>query len=278
MNSLASDMERLVDFMRNYRRLVVITGAGVSLASGIPTYRDQTGKWLFSEPIQHGDFLKSSATRQRYWARSLLGWPTIRDAIPNRAHVALAGLERQGRIKLLITQNVDRLHQRAGSSAVVDLHGRLDRVACLRCAALLERDRVQQQLVANNSSFRSLHAAERPDGDSQLADKLSASLQLPTCPYCDGDLIPDVVFFGGTIPCDRLARCRENLQQADGLIAIGSSLQVYSGFRFCRFASTMGKPIALINPGKTRADDLAMLHVRSPCEMVLDEAVSELSG
>jgi NAD-dependent SIR2 family protein deacetylase len=277
VNSIVIDTGNLEEFIRQHPRLVVLTGAGISASSGIPTYRDKSGKWLYSEPIQHRDFLQSGHTRRRYWARSMRGWPNIRDAAPNGAHHALAALERQGHIELLITQNVDRLHQRAGSRGVVDLHGRLDRVICLGCEAGLPREQVQQQLIARNSHQLDTPAVAGPDGDTQVNEALAHTLTLPDCPECGGDLMPDVVFFGGTVPRVRVDLCQDHLRRSDGLLVVGSSIQVYSGFRFCRSAHELGKPVALINPGQTRADGLASLKLQSPCEPLLQSVATRLS-
>ena len=277
VSSIVIDTGNLEDFIRQNPRLVVLTGAGISASSGIPTYRDKSGTWLYSQPIQHRDFLESGQTRRRYWARSMRGWPSIRDALPNQAHHALAALERQGRIDLLITQNVDRLHQRAGSRGVVDLHGRLDRVTCLECDIRLPREQVQQQLINRNRDQLDDPAVARPDGDTQVSETLTATLALPECPECGGDLMPDVVFFGGTVPRTRVALCQDHLRRSDALLVVGSSLQVFSGFRFCRSARELGKPLALINPGQTRADSLASLKLTSPCEPLLESVAKRLS-
>ena len=269
MKTLQHDSNALRDFLTRHPRLVVLTGAGISADSGIPTYRDARGTWLHREPIQHQDFLSDEGTRRRYWARSRAGWPAVRDAIPNPAHFALARLERQGHIDLLITQNVDRLHQRAGSSRVVDLHGRLDRVRCLGCDRLHGRDSVQHILEAGNDWQQHSRQSSRPDGDAEVPEALSRQLDLPRCQACSGDLMPDVVFFGGSVPRERVETCFEALESADALLAIGSSLRVYSGYRFCRHARKLGKPLAIINPGITRADDIACLNLSSTAGALL---------
>lgn len=241
----------------------MLTGAGISAASGIPTYRDQQGTWQHSSPIQEQDFLSDEYTRRRYWARSWHGWPLIRDAMPNPAHHALAELEAKNRIELLITQNVDGLHQRAGSRHVLDLHGAVGRVLCLSCGALHSRERIQHQLSRDNQWPEPDRQSPRPDGDMEISDTLAQQLVLPVCQLCDGDLKPDVVFFGGTVPRKTVTTCLDALSQADALLAIGSSLKVFSGFRFCRRANELGKPVAIINPGITRADALAQYKLTS---------------
>ena len=248
MTDLQTNIDELCAFLDRHPKVVVITGAGTSASSGIPTYRDEKGTWLHSEPIQHQEFLQQARRRQRYWARSLRGWPAVRDARPNQAHLALSSLERSGRIALLITQNVDRLHQRAGSQNVVDLHGRLDRVRCLDCTAWHARDHIQEQLARENGSIAA-GANPRPDGDADVNDEDVSNVKVPACSSCGGLLMPDVVFFGGTVPAERVSACTDAVRQADAVLAIGSSLQVYSGFRFCRQAVRLGKSLALINPG-----------------------------
>jgi len=273
---LAHDIQALNGFLRDFPRLVILTGAGVSADSGIPTYRDADGRWLHSEPIRHNDFISRAQTRRRYWARSWHGWPAVRDAVPNAAHKALAALENAGHIELLITQNVDRLHQRAGSRRVVDLHGRLDRVRCLDCDQPQHREKVQALLARDNHWQRVDAGNARPDGDRDIDEGQAAGVALPRCEACAGDLKPDVVFFGANIPAERLQTCSAALERADGLLAVGTSLQVFSGFRLCRSVHRSGRPVAIINPGTTRADDLAVLKLRSPAGALLAAVVQAL--
>jgi NAD-dependent SIR2 family protein deacetylase len=265
-----ADLDRLEYFVRRHPRLLVLTGAGISIGSGIPAYRDQNGSWLRSDPIQHQAFLDDPFARRRYWARSFSGWPGVAAARPNAAHHALARLERTGHLQLLITQNVDRLHQRAGSRRVVDLHGRLDRVTCLACGRHSSRRAMQHRLAAANPQLAGVTAVLAPDGDAPVDDALAPGVTVPDCVQCGGILMPDVVFFGGTVPNTRVERCMRALEAADALLAIGSSLQVFSGFRFCRAAVAGGKPVAIINPGRTRADELASLRIAAPCERLLE--------
>ncbi len=276
VNLLQHDSHSLADFLANHPRLVVLTGAGISCASGIPTYRDQHGNWLHSAPIKEQAFLGDEHTRRRYWARSWHGWPVLREALPNPAHIALAQLEQRGHIELLITQNVDRLHQRAGSRNVIDLHGRVDRVRCLTCATLHSRDSIQEMLARENHWPHASQQAPRPDGDMEVLDEALSRLTLPQCHLCAGDLMPDVVFFGGTVPAARVNTCLDALDRADALLAIGSSLMVFSGYRFCRRASQLGKPVAIINPGVTRADELAQLRLYSPAGPLLTRVLEQL--
>lgn len=263
-----TDLNALQSFLSENPRIVILTGAGISLAAGIPTYRDKHGTWRHSEPVQHQEFLNDPSRRQRYWLRSMNGWPAVRDSQPTRAHSALADLEQHGHIELLITQNVDRLHQRAGSENVIDLHGRLDKVLCLECGIRHNRDAVQQQMNEHNSS-NSIKSSARPDGDAEVDLEQEENFVVPICNDCGGILKPDVVFFGGTVPRERVHACMDAIDRADALLTVGSSLQVYSGFRFCRRAVEMGKQLVTINPGKTRADDIAHLKIQADCQDLL---------
>lgn len=260
----------LQQFLTKHPKWLVLTGAGVSLSSGIPTYRDEKGEWQRSKPIQHQEFIQRAYVRRRYWARSLLGWSTVALAEPNRAHFALAELEQRGQIELLISQNVDNLHQRAGSQKVVDLHGNLSRVVCLSCGTVSSRAELQKIMHQANPHFAELVAETRPDGDANVEGEIIEQFKPPYCAVCGGDLMPDVVFFGGTVPTKRVETCMQALEQADALVVIGSSLKVYSGYRFCVKAKELNKPIALINPGWTRADELAQLKITEPCATVLE--------
>ena len=266
---------RLANFVKAHPRLFILTGAGISAGSGIPTYRDQAGTWLGREPIQHQAFISDPIARRRYWARSLVGWPPVSQAQPNDAHTALAELESIGHVTQLVTQNVDRLHQRAGSQRVIDLHGRLDRVRCLSCDANYSRDRIQAFLEAENGSEAGIDASLRPDGDADI-DTPGEDFRVPSCERCGGVLMPDVVFFGGNVPRERVRRAMDALATSDALLAVGSSLKVFSGYRFCRRAAELGKPIALLNPGETRADPIASLHLRADCEPALGVLLTQL--
>lgn len=266
----------LANFIREHPRLVVLTGAGISLDSGIPTYRDGSGKWLPEPPIDEGEFLRNESTRRRYWVRSWYGWPTIRDAKPNASHVALARLEERGCIELLITQNVDGLHQKASSDNVIDLHGRVDRVRCLDCDELHCRNAVQEVLRRNNDWPDIESASPRPDGDMEVADTIVSNIKLPRCSHCGGHLRPDVVFFGGTVPRERVDVCYRAVERADALLVVGSSLKVFSGYRFCRRASELNIPIAIINPGLTRADELAQTKLSAPAGPLLARTVATI--
>ena len=263
------ETDGLQAFIDCHQRLFVLTGAGCSTNSGIPDYRDLDGNWKRAQPVTYQAFMGAVTTRQRYWARSLIGWRTFGRVKPNRAHHALACLESRGKSALLLTQNVDRLHQAAGSTRVIDLHGRLDVVRCMDCGWECSRTRLQEQLIELNPGWSELDAADAPDGDADLHGPDFASFVVPPCRPCGGVLKPDVVFFGENVPKTRVDAAFEALRRADGVLIVGSSLMVYSGFRFVQAAARDGKEIAAVNLGRTRADDLLTLKVEQPCEEAL---------
>jgi NAD-dependent SIR2 family protein deacetylase len=263
------DARALADFIGRHPRLFVLTGAGCSTDSGIPDYRDADGEWKRPPPVQFQAFMRDGSTRQRYWARSLVGWRRFGRAQPNATHRALAQLERRGLIELLVTQNVDRLHQAAGSMNVVDLHGRLDRVRCMTCRRLDSRHELQRRLEAVNPRWAALDALSAPDGDAELERQDFSTFEVPGCPHCGGLLKPDVVFFGAGVPRDRVDLAMTHLRRADAMLVVGSSLMVYSGYRFAVAAAEAGLPIAAINLGRTRADDLLELKIARPCAEAL---------
>ncbi|GAA6151500.1 NAD-dependent protein deacetylase [Pseudoteredinibacter isoporae] len=273
----SNDILAMREFLQQHPRLVVISGAGLSAESGIPTYRDAEGNWLRREPIQHQRFVQELSERQRYWARSVLGWQLVSASKPNRAHKTLAQWEREGRIELLISQNVDGLHRKAGSNNVLNLHGRLDRVQCLSCYHIAQRETVQTQLIERNPDLwdyvKGAGIDAGPDGDANVDDWDMAQVRCPVCPRCGQETLkPDVVFFGGTVPKARVALAKDAIRRADGLLIIGSSLMVFSGFRFCKYAEEINKPIAAINLGMTRADALLQLKL----DMDVGEALRSL--
>jgi NAD-dependent SIR2 family protein deacetylase len=252
----------------------VLSGAGCSTDSGIPDYRDGDGNWKHAQPVQYSDFLRDAGTRRQYWARSFAGWQRISRAKPNAAHTALAALEESGRVSLLITQNVDNLHRVAGSRNVVDLHGVLHKVRCLDCGDIWARDSLQDRLVKLNPHWQAEVAKYAPDGDAVLEVTATASFNVAGCESCGGVLKPDVVFFGESVPSDRIQRARRQLADTDALLVIGSSLMVWSGFRFAKLAVESGKGLAIINRGKTRADDLADCKVNAGCAETLSQLLS----
>jgi len=237
------------------RRLVALTGAGCSTESGIPDYRG-AGRAGPRNPIQHDAFLRQVEVRRRYWARATLGWTRFAAARPNAAHLALAALERSGRLAGVITQNVDRLHHRAGSRRVVELHGALEEIRCLGCGLLEAREAVHARLLAANPGWLERAVELQPDGDADLPAEAVASFQPVACLACDGALKPDVVFFGGHVPEPTVEAAWRLLDEGEALLVVGSSLAVYSGFRFVKRAAERGMPVAVINVGATRAEEL----------------------
>lgn len=244
------------------RRFTVLTGAGVSTDSGIPDYRGPGAP--VRRPMTYAEFVSGPRAQQRYWARSFLGWGRMRHAEPNPSHHALARLEAAGRVPLLITQNVDGLHERAGSRALA-LHGRIADVVCLACGEQSSRASLQERMAAVNPGYAEHHAhlAMRPDGDVELDD--TDGFVVPACLRCGGVLKPDVVFFGENVPKPRVQRCYDAVEAADALLVAGSSLTVLSGFRFARHAHKLGIPVVIVNRGPTRGDELATYKVDSGC-------------
>jgi NAD-dependent SIR2 family protein deacetylase len=259
----------LLAFLDRHPRLVVLTGAGISTASGIPDYRDRDGVRRVKAPVQGPDFRSTDVVRKRYWARSMVGWPVISGAEPNAGHRALASLETQGRIAGIITQNVDGLHQRAGSRHVVELHGSIHAVVCLDCGARFPRRMVQSLLQEMNPDIAGAAAVAAPDGDAHLEPERLADFRIPHCLQCAGMLKPDVVFFGDNIPRAHTEQAEQQVAHADALLVVGSSLMVYSGFRLCRIAAESGKPVAAINAGVTRADHLLSFKTEERSERIL---------
>jgi NAD-dependent SIR2 family protein deacetylase len=267
----AADQEALEQFaalMARHRPLAVLTGAGCSVGSGIPAYRDHNGDWAHPQPVQYASFIAQPAVRQRYWARATTGWRRIGRARPNAAHRALARLQTGGLLSHIITQNVDGLHQAAGSRNVIDLHGRLDQVCCLGCGARQSRAALQLELEARNPGW-SLHGTPAPDGDAQPLQDDCAGFRVPACERCGGILKPDVVFFGEAIPAGRVKRAMDVATSAAALLVVGSSLMVFSGFRFAREAARLGQPVLAVNLGKTRADDLLSSKLGTDCAVAL---------
>ncbi|MCK6507841.1 NAD-dependent protein deacetylase [Myxococcota bacterium] len=278
MSTDRTELDALLDLLAG-RRLAVLAGAGCSTESGIPDYRGPGAKPR--RPIQHQEFVRDPRARQRYWARSLRGWPRLAAARPNAGHQALAALEAAGRVTTLITQNVDGLHQAAGSRAVIELHGALGRVCCLGCGAHSSRQALQARLLAANPGLSgeggALDEAEAaPDGDAEL-EAATEGFVVPGCATCGGVLMPDVVFFGGSVPAARVAQARQAVEQAQALLVVGSSLSVFSGFRFVRYAAAAGVPVAIVNRGPTRGDPLATVKVDGALGQVLPALVVALA-
>lgn len=265
--------DALRSWLQRHRRIFVLTGAGVSTGAGIPDYRDRSGEWKRTPPITLQALTGSAATYRRYWARSFAGWPRFASAQPAASHLALAALEREGVIWLLVTQNVDRLHQRAGSGHVLDLHGRLDSVVCLTCGNRVGREALQLTIRSQNLGWSAGPAGTAPDGDADIPDPVVETFDPPRCGLCNGLLKPDVVFFGENVPIDRVRHARQALAGSDAMLVVGSSLMVWSGYRFAQAASKAGLPLAILNQGRTRADDLATLKVDADCGTTLIDAL-----
>jgi NAD-dependent SIR2 family protein deacetylase len=264
-------MTDLVGILRG-RRVVVLAGAGMSTESGIPDYRGAGRSPRRS--IQFREFLQSEAVRRRYWARSAAGWPLMVAARPNPGHQALAALEERGRVAGVITQNVDGLHGAAGSREVVELHGALARVRCLDCNATLPRSRMQERLLLANPQISERPATAAPDGDADLAD--TDDFVVPSCASCGGVLKPDVVLFGENVPAETTTRAWSLFDRAEVLLVAGSSLAVFSGYRFVVRATERSIPVAIINLGPTRGDAVAAAKLESALGIALPALAAAL--
>ena len=257
--------------------ITVLSGAGISLASGIPTYRDASGQWLGAEPITHQAFMRDAVARRRYWARSAHGYPLMSKASPTEAHVALASLEQMGLMRECITQNVDCLHEAAGHHSVLHLHGTIEAVLCTACGHRYERQEIQKAIETLNG----IHETQtidgpRPDGDIPVSDEWIEQFQVPDCVRCGGFLKPDVVFFGGNLASETKESALIAIDEASALVVVGSSVQVFSGYRLCRRAAERGIPILLINPGQGRADEIATHRMIYPAEIALPIVARQL--
>jgi NAD-dependent SIR2 family protein deacetylase len=255
--------------------VVVLSGAGISTESGIPDYRGAEGSLRRHTPMTYQDFVSSAEGRQRYWARSHVGWRTIARARPNAGHAAVADLHARGYLSGVITQNVDGLHQAAGTPDVVELHGSLDRVICLGCRRASPREELDRRLRSANPAFEGAATRINPDGDVELAEDVVRGFRLVGCADCAGGLLkPDVVFFGENVPPPRVQECYRLVDDASALLVLGSSLTVMSGLRFVRHAAKIGKPVLIVNQGQTRGDTHARVRVERP----LGEALTELTA
>jgi NAD-dependent SIR2 family protein deacetylase len=270
------NVERLAAWLAARSRVAAITGAGVSTGSGIPDYRDGDGNWKRSPPVQYRDFVESEAVRKRYWARSFAGWPMFAAARPGSAHLALARMERLGGLAQLVTQNVDRLHQHAGSRNVIDLHGRLDVVRCLANDHRFDRDGFQVRLRQANPDWDVSSARIAPDGDAELEGIDFSAFNVPACATCGGMLKPDVVFYGESVPRETTAAALAAVEAADGVLVAGSSLMVWSSFRLVRTAVARGIEVVAVNRGRTRGDDLFAFKLDRECGAVLRGATEAL--
>lgn len=258
-----AELDAAVALLRG-RQLVALTGAGFSTDSGLPDYRGPDA--LPRRPTTFDEFVSDAALRRRYWARNHLGWHAMERAEPNAGHLALADLEDRGPLGGVITQNVDRLHQRAGSRQVVDLHGRYDRVRCLGCSWVCSRADLDEMLEAVNpgfaAGFAEVGAVEiAPDADADITG--TEGFVVVDCPVCAGMLKPDLVFFGESVPKPVKHQAQELVDRSEAVLVAGTSLAVISGLRLVRRAARDGKPVVVVNQGLTRADDLATLRLKA---------------
>ena len=268
-------LNELVALMRD-KQVVVLTGAGCSTESGIPDYRGPLTRQKARNPILYKAFIGEASTRARYWSRSLIGWKRVDIAMPNAAHAAIAMLEESGCINGVITQNVDRLHHKAGSKRVVELHGTLSEVYCLDCGAKELRRTFQKRLESLNPDWNIEGDDFAPDGDVELGDVDLSQFRIPSCCLCGGVLKPNVVFFGESVPEDRVRAAWDLYEEADMILVVGSSLAVFSGYRFVLKAARENRPIAIINLGETRADNIAACCIGKKAGEVLPELVDIL--
>ncbi|MBU6531469.1 NAD-dependent protein deacetylase [Streptomyces mayonensis] len=268
-----TDLAPVADALRA-GRVLVLSGAGISTESGIPDYRGEGGSLSRHTPMTYQDFTGSPRARRRYWARSHLGWRTFGGARPNAGHRSVAAFGRRGLLTGVITQNVDGLHQAAGSEDAVELHGSLSRVVCLSCGAFSPRRELALRLEEANAGFSPVAAGINPDGDADLSDEQVGDFRVVPCAVCGGVLKPDVVFFGEAVPPPRVEHCRALVREAASVLVLGSSLTVMSGLRFVRQAAREGKPVLIVNRDPTRGDREALVRVALP----LGAALTTLAG
>lgn len=269
-------LEGLLEFLEG-RSAIVLSGAGCSTESGIPDYRGPQGRLRKQGPMRYQEFVGSKEARARYWSRSMVGWPRFSRANPNEGHRALARLEALGVVRGVITQNVDGLHQAAGSSSVLELHGSLARVRCLGCGSAESRKALQERLTASNPGFGTTAERYVADGDAELPESSAEGFRIAPCLVCGGVLKPDVVFFGENVPRERLARTWKLYEDGDVLLVIGSSLTVFSGRRFVMRAAAEGRPVGIVNLGPTRGDDLAHIKVEEKLGVLLPRLADAVS-
>lgn len=261
------DLKRFLD---THNKILVLTGAGLSTHSGIPAYRDKEGQWLRRTPIFYQDFIQCPIARRRYWARSYFGWHHVANAKPNAGHLQLAKFEHEGRIQTLITQNVDGLHERAGNQALIEIHGQLGRVKCLDCGGQHSRHDIQELLESANQHWSADVLGFNPDGDVELDEAAYPDFNVVACPHCQGRLKPDVVFFGESVPLSVSQSVESAINECDGILVVGSSLVVMSGYRIAKQAYIQNKPVVAINEGRTRADGLLAFKIPGDCVEILD--------
>jgi NAD-dependent SIR2 family protein deacetylase len=270
-----ADLQPVADLL-SAGGVLVLSGAGISTESGIPDYRGEGGSLSRHTPMTYQDFTAGAPARKRYWARSHLGRRTFGRARPNTGHLAVAAFGRRGLLSGLITQNVDSLHQAAGSADALELHGSLDRVVCLSCRALSPRRELARRLEEANPGFDPVAAGVNPDGDADLTDEQVGDFRVVPCGDCGGVLKPDVIFFGESVPPQRVEHCRTLVREASSLLVLGSSLTVLSGLRFVRQAAEADKPVLIVNLDVTRGDRHALTRVALPLGRTLATVAERL--
>nr|XP_003703678.1 PREDICTED: NAD-dependent protein deacetylase Sirt4 [Megachile rotundata] len=267
-----SDILKLKEFIDSHNEICILTGAGVSTESGIPDYRSE-GVGLYARssrrPILYQDFCNSAVLRRRYWARNYVGWPRFSSVKPNVTHEILKKLEDRKKIRCIVTQNVDNLHTKAGSRRVIELHGTAFKVMCLKCDQRICRYHLQDILDRLNPNMTASAQMIRPDGDVDLSQEQVDGFIVPSCENCNGVLKPDIVFFGDNVPRTTVESVKYNVEHSDSLLVLGTSLTTFSGYRIILQANNAGLPIAIVNIGKTRADDFADIKIEGRCGDVL---------
>ncbi|CAL1673076.1 unnamed protein product [Lasius platythorax] len=268
------DVMRLKEFIDEHHRLCILTGAGISTESGIPDYRSaEVGLYARSnhKPVLYKEFCGSQAIRRRYWARNYVGWPRFSSLKPNITHEILKDLESVGKVGCIVTQNVDNLHSKAGSKKVIELHGTAFRVMCLNCDHKICRYELQEVFQKLNPSMVATTQMIRPDGDVELSQTQVESFNVPACNNCGGILKPDIIFFGDNVPGDTVQSVKNNVENSDALLILGTTLTTFSAYRIVLQAVDANKPIAIVNIGKTRADEFVNLRVEGRCGDILSK-------
>ncbi|XP_047538078.1 NAD-dependent protein deacylase Sirt4 [Vanessa atalanta] len=274
------DFHKLREYLQRHDRLLILTGAGISTESGIPDYRsEEVGLYARSnhKPIQYQDFVRYPKVRQRYWARNFVGWPRFSSVQPNATHYSIRELEKAGKVTAVVTQNVDRLHHKAGSENIIELHGTGYIVKCMKCPYEIDRFKLQEILLNNNPGMESSFNMIRPDGDVDLSKEQVDRFQTPLCPKCESPLKPDIVFFGDNVPKERVEQVRHQVSVSDAVFVLGSSLTVYSSYRIILQAKEENKKIAVLNIGPTRADNIVDLKISTKCGEILTDLCNSIN-